>query len=714
MKRYLLLLLLSLFGAPVFAQGVVMETPAPKNVKVPANLTQYRDDLMVTLTWNGYPNPNNDKTASGFEVHWGVDGTGQYPFSAPTVYNAFQVQPIEPGVSYRAQVRAVDKWGRASAWTPAGGMLLASDSTRVNIIRTICSVPGGFFDDFNMPKGVFDPIKHNFAVTRLSDEKVNMFSINAQYHAHLSTVSFRHDRGKVVDRPRQIIDISTGTRTVFMDFDSNFDSRNNWYLDLVPADDETRPPYDITNRVNIFGADPNAYDPPFLLRFSQGVTSVSVQTTGADGKFNFTSVVDLSRQPNLPKLMAMMNVRRPWKFTISKNLVEVYIFDYTATDPYVMDRYKKILSCPVSIPWNKARVLNTAFDYNGPKEGLQAWLWHFDNFGFDAPLGAAPDPVVYNYMTQLKNGAEYGATAYKTKSWVIKVPDKVQNWSHRLYYTVQAPDRNASRFISGPGNKITINGQDFPIPFTDDNLRSGYIDIPAGLLKTGGASVAPTPPAGPVAMNCTPQVGGPRLPKFYDAYQSPDVDNVIAFTFQGISGALNLHIESRRPANDPNPLPAYSSHCDIWGCDSKMGPAVFVNGADVTFIKVGTTDIWNWDISQGNWLLKTPIPVSGNLPCVVSVSQNSALTANGSPTPVSTIEFVVDGTVKLATSMVSDTNTLSGSYNFTLDTTTLTNGVHNLYIRTFSPTGVPSNPRYFDATSRNGVEDKQIFINVQN
>ena len=749
-------LLLMSVCLPTWAQVVTLEAKPAISIVAPSAIAKVEDDRLCTLMWNQFPN-QSDPNANGFDIQWGTASEG-YVRKATTPYNIWQAQPLDIGVVYKAQIRSKDRWGRTSAWFPPDGYSFQHNGARVAAIKAQCDIPGGFVDDFNIPQGAFDPLKHNFAVSRLTDELVDMFSINSQLHAHLATVSKRWDRGKVVDKVRQLIDLSdNGTRTIYIDEDSHPDTRNTWYLDFIKADGDIAP-YDLTNRITTFAGDTSASNTAFSLRLSQVATKFSVQTVGADGRFNSNKEVALDYATSTtPRLIPMPNIRRPWKFTISKTLVEAFVLDWAD------GQYKKVLSAPVNLQWNKARVLNTIFGYNGPKNGFLAWLWHFDNFAFDAPANGVTDPLVYNYETELHHGQEYGDNPYNVKSFTIKVPDKVANWNHALYFTVSRTDGNVSSFVAGPNNFVTVNGTNFPITLADDDLRSYRVILPPGLLKTGGAmgSGTPTPPGTPCAAipaNFALPAQYKNWGEFRDCLLSyanfadgkaresaatllvsntkgpsplkeavaldplPDINNVITFNFRpGVSGALNIHIEATRPVGDTAALPAHSTHCDIWGCNGNMGPLTYPFGSDVTFNKVGSQEMWDWDRNQPDFALKVPIPVSGNVVCEVIMDQLSAITANGSPSPAQRIEFLVDNVVVSTTNVFSlaqdgvtpDSYAVTGRYKYTLNTSLLTNGRHEIFARAFTPAGIASNPRYFEAGSRNG-EYRPVSINVQN
>ena len=627
-----------------FAQ-VTIETKEAKLVKVPTSLLKTEDDHLCTLRWNGFPS-NSDSAATKFEVRWGLVSEG-YTRSASTPYTGYQIQPIQNGEAYLASVRAVDRWGRASAWSPS--INFTGNSARVDAIRAQCSVPGGFFDDFNVPAGKPDWTHWNFAVSRYTDETKNGFFINDQMHAHIMTASLRNDRSQVVARVRgNMLDLSdNGTRTVFIDMDVHPDIRNTWYLDFIP---ETSPVWDITNRSSVFFGDTDPYDPPNLLRFTVTGPQLGIQMSDSRGSALYASVVDISWQS---KILAkgMSNMRRPFKFTISKTLAEAYCMGWDGV-------YYKILSAPVNIPWDRARVHNTVFGYNTPKNGYAAWLWHFDNFGFDAPAGAAPAQTVYDYRTKLTNGSEYAVNNY-----VIKVPDAVLGWSHRLFYTLSKNDGNQSSYRAGPTNAVIVNGQSFPITLADDLTRSRMIELPPGVVVQG--------------------------------------DNTVQFNIVR-SGAMNVHIEAVRPDLDLSPLPDFSTHCEIWGCPPM--PTLDL-GSDITITAIGSYQTWQWNFV-------TPIAVRGSITIDSELRQSSCITATGQPAEADHIDFMVDNSVFLTVPVNAETPTLAGKYRFTLDTKRLSNGVHELFLRAYTPSGTISCPNYFERNATNSGPNSYIPIKI--
>ena len=637
--------LLSGLVVPAHAQ-VTIETKEAKLVKVPTSLLKTEDDHLCTLRWNGFPS-NSDSAATKFEVRWGLVSEG-YTRSASTPYTGYQIQPIQNGEAYLASVRAVDRWGRASAWSPS--INFTGNSARVDAIRAQCSVPGGFFDDFNVPAGKPDWTHWNFAVSRYTDETKNGFFINDQMHAHIMTASLRNDRSQVVARVRgNMLDLSdNGTRTVFIDMDSHFDIRNTWYLDFIP---ETDPLWDITNRASVDLSDSQSYDPPGLLRFTVSGPRFSVQVADSRGVTGPAAVVDLFWLKDV-EIKGMLNIRRPWKFTISKSLVEAYVMTWEGT-------YIKVLSTPVRLAWDRARVHNTVFGYNTPKNGYAAWLWHFDNFGFDAPAGAAPAQTVYDYRTKLTNGSEYAVNNY-----VIKVPDAVLGWSHRLFYTLSKNDGNQSSFVPGSANKVTVNGQSFPITLADDLTRSRMIELPPGVVVQGDNSV---------------------------------VFNLIQ------SGAMNVHIEAVRPPFDWNPLPDFSTHCEIWGCPPM--PTLDL-GSDATFEKINDYQMWQWNFHD-------PITVHGTVTLDTLITQSSCITGTGKPAEVDHMDFMVDGVSKLSVSLSAASTSAGGRYRFTLNTKRLSNGVHELFLRAYTPSGTISNPDYFERGSSNSGPGSYIPVLIR-
>ena len=666
-----------------------MEERKPFAANVPSNVQTTPDDSLCTLKWNGFPRANADRDATGFEVEWGKEGSAERK-KAATPFNAYQCQPLERGAVYHARIRSVDKFGRASAWTDE--VTFSSDSARVDAIRKQCigavgNPRGGFFDDFNQPQGAFDARKHNFAVTRYSDETVNCFVINAQNHAHLLTSSLRWDRGKVIDRPRAELDISDGgTRTVFLDMDSGVNLRTSWYLDLIPADANNAaiPPYDMSNRSAVSPSVREKADAPGMVRILQTGGKLEIMTADETGALRRPVAVALEHPPaGLPQLTAIPNLRRPWKFTVSKTLVEAYLMDWTD------GKYKKVLSAPTHLTWTRARLFNTAFAYNNRKEGLYAWLWHFDNFGFDAPSGAKPAPLVYDYLTQTHSGAEYGGAAVAQKSLLIKIPDAVARWKHTLYFTVSKSNGNQSTFKPGPENTVTVNGKSFPLGVPDDNVRSARISFPPGLVKTGSG---------------------------------PNGDNVIVFSFAGKSGALNVHIEAERPANEAGPPPTYTTHCGIWGCNVRQDGVLtgtklptFPLGPDVFITQVGAQSVGSW-AARGPWKSLPPIPVSGTVTIAATLAQLSCVAANGVSAPCDHFDFLIDPHAKGTTTAFSlkrDAVAVAGAYKFALDTTKLSNGSHEIFLRGYTAAHIPSNPYYFNQHTENG-DYRPIYINVQN
>lgn len=629
-----------------------LESQENKVVKVPTGLLKQEDDGVCTLRWNGYPN-QTDAAALKFEVRWGSVTEG-FVNTANAFFNIYQAQPLVNGVPYQAQVRAVDRWGRASAWAPT--IYFTGNSVRVDAIRAQCSVPGGFFDDFNLPAGKPDWLKWNFAVNRYTDENINHFFINSQLHAHVEMGTLRNDRSLVVSRPRNaLLDLSdNGTRTIFIDMDLNPDLRNDWYLDLIP--EGSNGGLDISPRQTVDLIDKASVDPGYMLRLTQQGARLSCQMADSKGAMYTKAAGSVDTLKNV-YAKTIVNVRRSFKFTISKTLVECFALGFDGV-------YYKVFSGAISVPWDRARPFNTVFGYNTLKNGYTAWIWHFDNFGFDAPANSTANPVIYDYKTQLTNGQEYGGA---NASYVIKVPDAVTSWGQKLFCTIMKSSANGSQFKKTVYSSVTVNGRTFPVIVPDDVCRSIAIDLPAGLIVRG--------------------------------------DNQINFALAS-TGVLNVHIEATRPASASGALPAYSTHCQIWGC---APPATFELGSDAMVTGIGTYQTWLWDF-------KTPIVVSGKISVDTKITQGTCLTGTGIVAEVDRMEFQIDKGAVLSTSLSQDTPGLGGKYRYTLDTTQLSNGVHELFLQTYTPAGNPANPAYFERNSTNHGPKSYIpiLIDVQN
>ncbi len=408
-----------------------------------------------------------------------------------------------------------------------------------------------------------------------------------------------------------------------------------------------------------------------MLRFTLATSTFQIQTTDAKGSFTPAPIqTQMGATWNYPRFVPMNNIRTPFKFTVSPTLAQAFVYDWKK------EGYVLIQSKVIALEAKKYIVFNSIFPYNNPKDGITCWLWHFDNFAFDAPANATPDNVAYDYKTARTNGYELmGAGSL----FNIKIPDDVgfsdpTGWQYRLYLTVTVMPSQylGGKFPATQASTIFVNGRAFPLPLSilpDNDQRSLRIDIPAGVLVQG--------------------------------------DNIITGSFKPNGAALeNIHIECEAPAGVT--LPSYSTHCSIYQVAECAPPTNPVLGADVTFTQVGPMAIWQYFQTNP----PKPIVVSGKINITSQLQQGSVETGNGFSAPVDQMFFQVDTVTLLTVPLNATTNTLEGSYKFILDTTQLTNGVHEVFLWAKTPAGVHSNARYFEGGIANGY--KPILIDVQN
>jgi hypothetical protein len=345
--------------------------------------------------------------------------------------------------------------------------------------------------------------------------------------------------------------------------------------------------------------------------------------------------------------------------------------------------------------------LNTLFGYNGPKNGQARWLWHFDNFAFDAPAEASPAPVIYDYATEKRYGKEFGS------NFMVRVPDAVFNapsdktggWSHRLYYTVAHKTVGFVPFRNPAGNFVSVNGCAFPLNLPDDRQRSHAIDLPPGLLKKGDnvIQLSWNPPGQAGAMNI-------HIEAIHAAPRS----------FQAAHKSVKMILVGRKTGNAPPPLPSYSTHCAIWGCSEMTMPEIQA-GPDVIIGGIGSHPTWNWGNPAKSWPDKVPMgPIVGKVPVTVVLGQFVGITANGQSAPARRLELLVDGKPAAALDLSGEAGaTLKGRYTFQLDTARLTDGRHEIYARAVTSNGWESVPNYFEQGDRAG-KYHPIVINVRN
>lgn len=316
-------------GTPTTLKGVRVfsaTTTTVASVPIPSNLVIVPDERVATLSWDG-PGPSGFvdygarfwQGVSGYQVSW-------YPLSnrsavsrSVTPNRAIQLQPLAVGVTYGVYVQTVDAegdGGRLSA--PSVEVTFASDSSRVNELRRTMT---GFFDDFNLAAGQFDPTKWVTSYSVCSDPIGSANFINGQVHAHNGVKtsgrcpsSNKSDiyAAMVTSRAMGVCDFTGTTGTIVLDFDGPSES-NYWFLDLVPDPDEDRFSF---SGPSIRVVNPPDPIPDGALRLHAAGNKMSLDVDSSQGSRVLVPQFDVKSRFGID---FTPNMRRPFVIKISKN-----------------------------------------------------------------------------------------------------------------------------------------------------------------------------------------------------------------------------------------------------------------------------------------------------------------------------------------------------------------------------------------------------------
>lgn len=645
---------LSSVGTNVLAQP---RMPAAATLPAPSGVQVRQDDRVATVQWNVPQDKSPFKRptgVSGYRVTWG-------PADQPKAntrlveQNIVQLQPLTNGQPYVVSVQSVDSYGNLSAASPS--IQFTGDSNRVDSLR---SRMNGFFDDFNLAQGAPDELKWNTAYSRCNSAEMNAYFINGQSHVHNLISSSTCDRGQQVNRARVPLDLSdNGTRTITFDFDG-VHRRNHWYLDLAP------------NVADIGG--PAKYEPG-TLRLKQVDQAVEFIMFDATGTESIIAITDNKTFPTLDwaGVGLVPNVRRVWEWKVRKDSAELRI-DGTlvlATKPgafqLTRDQY--------DVRWG-------TFSYNTVKANQPYVLAHWDNFGFDAPAGKTTTTVTHNY--KLTNAGTDYVEANRGSGTVptvkLNIPDSIDgSVARRLMFTLQMAD--FSSYAWSPNDRVLVNGVSIAIPQPKSpisTLLSDFISnispfsvvlqVPDGVLKQG--------------------------------------ENTISFEAQE-TGILNIHAEFDFPANG---TAAYTP--PVQAAAGSVLPAMPPVGANLAITNVGQQKV---DVyAESIWEAKNFNPtVSGIIPVGVEASNATALEATGTNSGIIFMELMVDRRAVMSIRTDSQSPSPSVSHTFSLDTRQLTNGTHEIYVRTFDPKCTPSITEYHMSGAESGGY-VPLHFNVQN
>ena len=234
-----------------------------------------------------------------------------------------------------------------------------------------------------------------------------------------------------------------------------------------------------------------------------------------------------------------------------------------------------------------------------------------------------------------------------------------------------------------PSDTVSINGTAFPIPKPVSNAQptlspqdivniySPYteiIDLPAGVLKQGA--------------------------------------NQISFNTAG-SSVHNIHAELDFSAAAE---PAYTPPAVAIG--GALTPAIPAVGPNAVMTKIGAQTIDSTVQNLNDPAVFNPT-VSGIVPISVEVHEDIALQGTGSNVGVRQIELLIDKRVVLTQRTDAEAAAPSVITTLNLDTRSLSNGTHEIFLRAYDTRCTPSIADYHEAGAVSGAYFP-LHIKVQN
>lgn len=639
------LVLTCLLAALVCPIGRANPVPTPTNVQV------FEDHRLARLSWNGWPRfPHANPTGVfGYEVRWGEAGG---PLDRVEIHGEAiaNLEPLQPGRVYEAEIRSIDALGRTSPPTPR--VTFRHDGTRVANLRNRMT---GFFDLFDQPEGMPDERKWNTAWSIANDPFHNGFWVTHETHPHTAIRSGPHDRAQVVSRPRVPFDFRGRTGEIAFDFDM-VGRRNTWYLDVIPQ------LVDITSHVHLgFGRG----FPGNMLRYRQDNDSVEIRWVDHNGNEQLLGNSGWSLIPHGVGLAP--HVRQNWRIRLSRTWTGVYVND------------RLVAQANLNLGWESGWVHFTTFSYNTIKANMPRALVDWGVFGFDGPPPTAPsqrgrtDPLVtHNYVTNPADGREgVMSTNFVPRSVTIRIPDSVQGArAARLMFTMQTWNNQSYQWH--PGDHLILNGTTIGIPAPQGSGLSG------SQLVNG---IMPYSVVIPIS---------PRLVR--------TGDNVLTFVTRG-SGFLNIHIELDFVSTK---APTFTQPNQVYGAPVRSIPAPIAVGPSVIIEAVNGNRVW--PILRGPYRgdNSPTLPVSGVIEVEVLANSRISAMATGHYVGMRELEVWMEDTVIQRLQTDADVPTPGGRYFFTIDTRSFPNGVHRLFVRGIDAKGTPSIPDYFEANANSG------------
>lgn len=698
---------------------------------VPQNLAIEQDDRNAILSWNDYPTKGNQRPQDvmGFVLYW-----GEYDLSSNSIKNParkltedqiIQLQPLDEGKTYGAYIQSVDTMGNVSAASPI--ITFHSDPTRVNKLR---SEMNGFFDDFNVGAGAFDELKWNNAYSKSAGtSQVSGQFINNQFHAHNQIFDSYADRGQNVSRPRAMFDFTSGVDrpngdreygTITFDMDGSV-GRDRWYLDLFDIANGT---LDVPSRASAADSPDEPPQSPYnSIRISAAGFGAGVFIVDEHGKLHNTIQTPNTTIPVCcdPRLTVIKNVRAHWVIKVSKQRIIVTINGQLASDVSGwIDGSGVQHTNGLELPYSKVYLNWVQFSYNTPKANMPSSLLHWDNFGFDAPVGTTQTIETHNYIDGTISTTSTGPcapTSACAAAWnntighdTIKIPDSVDGAIAQRLMFVNVPHEYAWT----PTDYILFNGVKYSVPDAKDLPQNKPLDPATARLSD---DITPENVMIPVT-------------------NAKTGDNEIEF-HMAKGEMMNIHLELDFPKGS---APSYTQPVNIW----HYSPAPPKTGAGISEIpNIGQIDGIigkNFDgvpvgfdmcsfTCYGPYILQTnndgnepytfkpkapgekidspkgnpnsPIPQSGTVELHYSSGGGVALAGLGAYPGHQSYQVFVDRQkiADVQTDATVPAPAISVTYQW--DTTKFCNGAHQVFFVDFTPSGLPSQVGYFQLDNIN-------------
>lgn len=676
-----------------------------QNITTPSIIEIQEDDRVATVIWNSKTavydfeyDPDKQDGIYSYKIEWGPVSEG-FIHSSITPYRAHMCQPLDPNVMYQARVYSLDTLGRQS--TASSTVTFQHDDTKVNDMRNRLN---GFFDDFNTSMGAFEERDWNQSYSGcMAIGKVSQH-INNQFHAHNVIASNHCDRAAASSRVRHAFDFTNRTGIIEFDLDGSQRGRQFWYLDLSPFSRKR----DLTGHTSIGTSDPDASDPPHMLRIAEIGESISIQIANDQGRlFNLPNMfengancgeyMDYCPGENLAPLI---NVRKHWRIELSKTSMKIFINGIKVVDGSLISTHS-----PNGLEFEIAQVNWLTFSYNTPKENFILSMVHWDNFGFDAPAGYEQQQVIHNYTDgELgsetdRTGNDYTIGKVATMDLPalssIPIPDNLldQNGNlpvkAELMFCIQGSNYNWDT-----DEYIKINNHTYvhPEPHSDNpNL------LASELINTI------RPYSAIIDLDPTDLIQGVNAIEFYlhDAR------------------LLNIHIELHYPIDvAPGytpPKQIYADHVSklmgFWQAANTAGPGIVFN-------EINGTPFWTLDSEYqptpeiGRWYLFED-PVSEELSLSILANSEAQLAATGEVTGISYYEIWIDQQVVKTVFVNQQSEVAEFKHEVTIDLTSFSNGVHELFVQAYDSNGTPS---FFDAFQAHAGPGEYLptLIDIQN